>query len=750
MRQVLQTARNGQTALVEAPVPLVSAGQVMIENAASVISAGTEKMVIDLARKSLLGKARQRPDQVRRLWEKARQEGFLSALRAARARLDEPIAMGYASAGVVLEVGDGVHEFKPGDRVASNGPHAGVVCVPKNLCARIPDGLSFDQAAFAVLASIALQGVRLSRAALGETVFVIGLGLIGQLTVALLKAAGCRVIGTDLDGAKCEIALKMGATLARPTLAATDVEMLTGGFGSDAVIITASTPSNGPIDLAAAAVRKKGRVVLVGVVGLELDRRPFYFKEAEFVVSCSYGPGRYDPEYEESGHDYPPAYVRWTEQRNIQAALELVASGLLDVSPLITHRFSIDEAERAYALIERGDEPYLGIVLQYPLDEPTPIRRAIRLPAPEPTQQMLGKIGIAVLGVGNFARTTLLPEVKKRDELRPVALCSASGLSATHYGPRFGFETATTDDNETIRRSDVDAVFILTRHHQHARQIVAALEAGKHVFCEKPLCLSEDDLRAIVQSYNAHPRSIVTVGYNRRFAPMVQRLKAFVAGTPEPLIMHYRVNAGYIPPEHWVHDPHQGGGRIIGEVCHFVDFLTFLADSLPVRVSAQALPNNQRYRDDNIVVTLAFANGSSGTITYVANGDKTFSKERVEVFGGGAVAVLDDFRRLELVRGGRKQVVQSRLRQDKGHRGELAAFVAAVRNGAPSSPSAWRDMVAVSLTTFAIRESLRCGDPVQIDADAFIAAALSADNEHTDTAAPTETLQFTTPEITSR
>jgi predicted dehydrogenase len=568
--------------------------------------------------------------------------------------------------------------------------------------------------------------VRLSRATLGETVFVIGLGLVGQLTVALLKAAGCRVIGTDLDASKCELAMKMGAMLARPGLAANDVEAVTGGLGSDAVIITASTQSNGPIDSAAGAVRKKGRVVLVGVVGLELDRRPFYFKEAEFVVSCSYGPGRYDPAYEEGGHDYPAAYVRWTEQRNMDAVLNLMASGALDVSPLITHRFPIEHAERAYALVERGAEPYMGIVLQYPLEQPEKLQRQIRLPVHTPAKQEPGKIGIAVLGVGNFARTTLLPELKNCEGLRPVALCSASGLSATHYGPRFGFEAATTDENEAIWHAEVDAVFILTRHNQHAGQVIAAVKAGKHVFCEKPLCLNDDELRNIIQTYSAQSQSILTVGYNRRFSPMAQQLKNFLAAAHEPLVMHYRVNAGYIPPDHWVHDPEQGGGRIIGEVCHFVDFMTFLTESLPVRITTQALPNTQRYRDDNIVVTLAFANGSSGTITYVANGDKTFSKERVEVFGGGAVAVLDDFRRLELVRDGRKQVVKSRLRQDKGHRGELAAFLAAVRNGGPP-PITFREMVAASLTTFAIRESLRHGESVEVDVDGFITGVLSPD-----------------------
>ena len=724
MHQVLQNISTGRTALVEGPVPHRGTGQVLIANAASVISAGTEKMVIELGRKSLLAKARERPDHVRRLWEKARQEGLGSAIRAARARLDEPLTMGYASAGIVIEVGDGVDGFKPGDRVASNGPHAGVVAVAKNLCARVPDNVAFEHAAFTVLGAIALQAVRLSRASLGETVFVIGLGLVGQLAVALLKAAGCRVFGADLDPSKCELAMKMGALMARPGLAAHEIEAETGGLGADAVVITASTASNGPIDLAAAAVRKKGRVVLVGVVGLALDRRPFYFKEAEFVVSCSYGPGRYDPAYEEGGQDYPAAYVRWTEQRNMDAVLTLMASGALDVSPLITHRFAIEDAERAYALIERGDESYLGILLQYPTERPDKIQRQIRLPEQFPARQVPGSTGIAVLGAGNFARTTLLPELKKRSEVRRIALCSASGMSATHYGPRFGFDLATTDDNAAIRHAEVDAVYILTRHHQHAGQVAAALGAGKHVFCEKPLCLKDSELRRIVQASNAHGQSIIMVGYNRRFAPQARQLKNFLAKSHEPMVMHYRVNAGYIPADHWVHDPEQGGGRIIGEVCHFVDFMTFLTDSLPVRVAAQALPNAQRYRDDNVVVSLVFADGSSGTITYVANGDKAFSKERLEVFGGGAVAVLDDFRRLELVRGGRKQVVKSRFSQDKGHRGELDAFIHALKNGGPW-PISLRVMAAVSLATFAIGESLQRGEAVEIDVDGFIDASLS-------------------------
>ena len=713
MLQISEDIHRGRVVIREQPAPLARFEHVLIANTASVISAGTEKIVIDFARKSLLDKARERPDQVRRLWEKVRQEGLASAVRAARARLDEPMAMGYASAGVVLEVGEGVQGFKPGDRVASNGPHAGVVCVPKNLCASVPDSVPLEHAAFTVLGAIALQGVRLSRAALGETVFVIGLGLVGQLTVSLLKAAGCRVVGTDLDASRCELAVKMGAALARPELAASDVAAMTGGLGADAVIITASTKSKGPIDLAANAVRKKGRVVLVGVVGLELDRRPFYFKEAEFVVSCSYGPGRYDPAYEEGGHDYPPAYVRWTEQRNMQAVLDLMAGGTLDVSPLITHRLPIEEAERAYELIERGDEPYLGIVLQYPPVEPERLVRQIRLAAPKPTT---GKIGIGVLGVGNFARTTLLPAIKRREELRPVVLCSASGVSATHYGPEFGFEIATTDENEVIRHPDVDAVFILTRHHQHSRQVISAIEAGKHVFVEKPLCLTTDELAAIEQALSARPETtpLLMVGFNRRFAAAVHAVREFFSDVTEPLTISIRFNAGQIPPDHWTQDPEAGGGRIIGEACHAIDLATFLAGSLPVRVFAESIggPNAPEVTDDQCFITLRHANGSVSSIGYLAGGSRSCPKERLEVVGGGRVAQLEDFRRVILYsdRGRRTKRYRG---HDKGHSAEIEAFVKAVQ-GQTAAPIPFEEIRAVSLAAILAVRSLREGQPQEI------------------------------------
>ncbi|MBN2569938.1 MAG: bi-domain-containing oxidoreductase [Deltaproteobacteria bacterium] len=719
MHQVIQNIRNGRLSVKEIPDPVVKPGHVLISNAFSVISAGTERAAIELAKKSLLAKAKDRPDQVRRVLEKLKNEGILNTISQVRERLDEPMTMGYSSAGVVLACGEGIHEFKPGDRVASNGPHAGVVCVPKHLCAKVPDGVELDSAAFTVLGAIALQGIRLAHLGLAETAFIIGLGLIGQLTVALLKAQGCRVFGIDIDGDKCRIAEKMGAEKAKSDFEIKELNDLTRGAGADAAIITASTKSNEPIEMAAEVVRKKGRVVAVGDVSLNLPRRPFYFKEAEFVVSCSYGPGRYDAEYEERGHDYPIGYVRWTEQRNMQAVLDLMVARKLDMSPLISHRFKIENAETAYEIIEKGKELYLGILLEYNGSEVSSLKRVELRTA---SQTSVEGIGVGVLGAGNFARLVLLPALGKIGTVKLRALCSTGGLSAVQSGQKLGFEVATSDEEEVYKDPAVGAVFILTRHNQHARQVIKALQAGKHVFVEKPLCLNETELNDIIAAYNQinerdqrnQTNQILMVGYNRRFSPMALQLKSFLANRHEPLVMHYRVNAGYIPSDHWVQDPEQGGGRIIGEVCHFVDFLTFLTGNLPKRVDARALTSDGRYHDDNVVTTLEFADGSLGTITYVANGDAAFPKERVEVFGGGMTAVLDDFSRLELVQRGRKKVYKSRLRQDKGHQEECNAFIGAIRAGG-SLPIPLEELVATTLTTFGINDSLRSGTSIELD-----------------------------------
>ena len=711
MKQVLQNVRDGKTRVAEVPEPLVRPGQVLVANRASLLSAGTEKMVLELTKKSLLGKAKERPDQVRRVLEKMRNEGIFNTLQQVNAKLDEPMTMGYCSSGIVLACGKGVESFKPGDRVASNGAHAGVVCVPKNLCAHVPDNVSFDQASFTVLGSIALQGIRLSKLELGETALVIGLGLVGQLAVQILRAGGIRVIGTDPDESRCRMALEFGAETARPGISPRDVEELTGGLGADAVLLTASTKSNGPMDLAANAVRKKGRIVLVGVVGLELDRRPFYFKEAEFVVSCSYGPGRYDPSYEEAGRDYPAPYVRWTEQRNLSAVLRLMADGRLDVNRLITHRFGIEEGEKAYQLIETASEPYLGIILQYPETSEGNEKRLVRS---KPTR-LEGRIGYGCVGVGQFARAVLLPAIQKQKDFHPVLLCSAGGVSAAYTGEKMGFDAVTTDEGEVLKSADVQATFILTRHDQHGAQVLESLKAGKHTFVEKPLALTLEEIDRIetLLSQKEEKAPLLTVGFNRRFSPTARRVKAFFSKVAAPKTVSIRFNAGALPTEHWTQDSEVGGGRLIGEACHAIDLAVYLTGSRPVRVYAESVGGDHApaVTDDQAFITLRHADGSISSIAYLAGGDKAFPKERVEMTGGGKVAVLDDFRRVELWSGG-KAVVEKGT-QDKGHADEMKAWAKALKEGGPA-PIAWEDLRAISLASILAVQSLREGVPFEI------------------------------------
>jgi predicted dehydrogenase len=531
------------------------------------------------------------------------------------------------------------------------------------------------------------------------------------LAVALLRSSGVRVFGTDPDPTKCELATKMGAAVARPGLTGGAVEELTGGLGTDAVLITAATKSNEPIELAAAAVRKKGRIVLVGVVGLELDRRPFYFKECEFVVSCSYGPGRYDPEYEERGHDYPAAHVRWTEQRNMQAVLDLMAGGTLNVEPLISHRFAIDRAEDAYQLIQDGKEPYLGILLEYPDAERRSSVRRIELRAPHTE----GTIGFGCLGAGNFARTLLLPALARVGKFRPVVLCSAGGVSAAHTGDKFGFETATTDEAEVFRDPKVQAVFILTRHDQHARQVAECLRAGKHVFTEKPLCLTAEELEEIecTLAETAVP-PLLMVGFNRRFSPAAAAVRDFFGDWRGPRTVSVRFNAGALPAEHWTQCEAVGGGRLIGEACHGIDLATALAGSPPVRVFAESVggPDAPAVSDDQCFITLRHANGSVSSVAYLAGGDRSCPKERVEVFGGGRVAVIDDFRTVHTWQGGRARRLHG-WRQEKGHREELQAFASALTSGGPA-PISWDELRAVTLASILAVQSLREGVPFEV------------------------------------
>ena len=709
MKQLLQHLGNGKTTVADVPRPAVAPGTLLIRTSASLISAGTERMLVDFGRASLIDKVRQQPDKVAQVLDKMRTDGVAATLDAVRSKLDQPIALGYCNVGRVAEVGAGVNGFAVGDRVASNGKHAEVVVVPRNLCARVPDSVDDDRAAFTVLGAIALQGVRLAQPTLGESVAVIGLGLVGLLTVQILRANGCRVLGIDLDASRLELARGFGAETvdlgkgADPLAAAA---AFSRGLGIDAVLITASTSSSEPVAQAAKMCRKRGRIVLVGVTGLELSRADFYEKELSFQVSCSYGPGRYDAEYEEGGHDYPVGFVRWTEQRNFEAVLDLMAAGRIDVAPLVTHRYALERAGEAYDLLASG-APSLGIVLQYP-PQPADVESAPepRTVALRPVAAPSGKASVAFLGAGNYAGRVLIPAFRDAGaELRTVV--SAGGASAVHFGKKFGFANASSDAEAALADPEVDTAVIATRHDAHARLVLAALRAGKHVFCEKPLCLTLDELAGIEAEAARHADRLLRVGFNRRFAPQVVRMRELLGTLGEPKSFIVTVNAGAIPPSHWTQDPAVGGGRIVGEACHFVDLLRHLAGAPIVRSHAVALGRHPALavRDDKATITLEFGDGSVGTIHYLANGDKGFPKERVEVFCGGRVLQLDNFRRL--TGWGWKGFRSMALwRQDKGQAACAKAFVDAVRGGGVS-PILFDEIVEVSRASIELQQMLR-------------------------------------------
>ncbi|MFZ0733646.1 MAG: bi-domain-containing oxidoreductase [Candidatus Sulfotelmatobacter sp.] len=741
MKQVLQHARTGEITVEEVPAPQLLPGCVMVRIAASIVSAGTERASAEFARKSLLQKAKSRPDLVRDVIAKVQRDGIVSALQTVRSRLDQPQNPGYSSAGTVIAVGEGITDIQPGDRVACAGAgfavHAEMACVPRLLVAKIPapqvgtSDVRLEEAAFTTLGAVALHGIRTAEVKLGDLVAVIGLGLMGQITIQLLKAAGCRVLGMDIDASRAELAHQLGAEAVSSSSAAfRDLCLeISNGAGVDSVLITAETPRSEPVNLAGAIARDRAIVVAIGTVGIEIERKAYYEKELDFRISRSYGPGRYDAAYEQKGRDYPIGYVRWTETRNMEAFLRMLAERKIDVGALITHRFPIERAQAAYELISgRSKERFLGVVIEYASrgDESrtlTLVREAVRQDSASRNSPQ--ELAVGLLGAGGFATSTLIPAIKATSHTSLVTACAATGSHAQHVARKFDFRGCTTDESEVIRNPEINTVVIATRHHLHAKQVLAALAAGKNVFCEKPLCLLEADLRSIVAAYDkdALPsRPLMMVGFNRRFAPMVVQMKSFLSDVSEPLALHYRINAGHLPPDHWVNDREQGGGRILGEACHFVDLLMFLAGSPIVEVECHAVGSSSRYAGDNVLISLRFANGSQGTVSYLANGDRSFSKERVEVFGGGSAAVLEDFRHMELVRGGRKQVVRSRWRQDKGHRGEWAAFEQAVQRRS-ESPISFEEIVGSTLATFRIEESLSTGERVAVDATSFLKAA---------------------------
>ncbi len=709
MKQILQSLKSGATEVADVPCPAPGRGQVLIRTSRTLVSAGTERMLVDFGKAGFIGKARQQPDKVRQVLDKARTDGLAPTLEAVFNKLDQPLPLGYCNVGTVLEAGAGVSGFSPGQRVVSNGRHAEAVAVPVNLCAHVPDAVSDDEAAFTVLGAIALQGIRLAQPTLGEAVVVTGLGLIGLMAVQLLRAHGCRVLGIDLDPAKLKLAESFGAETvdlsagADPLAAA---RRFSRGRGVDAVILTASTKSSEPVHQAALMSRKRGRIVLVGVTGLELSRADFYEKELTFQVSCSYGPGRYDPDYEEKGHDYPVGFVRWTEQRNFEAVLDMMADRRLDVAPLISHRFAIAEADRAYALVT-GKEPSLGILLGYPTAEATPAemlaRRTVTLApaapraASETAGGRAGKAALGVVGAGNYATAVLIPAFKATGA-RMVGVASAAGVSGVHAGRKFGFERTTTDTDSLFEAPDIDAVVIATRHDSHADLVCRALDAGKHVFVEKPLALGEAEIgeieaaraRALERGFSP----VVMVGFNRRFAPHVVKMKALLGGASGPRSFVMTVNAGSIPPDHWTQDRAAGGGRIVGEACHFIDLLRFLAGA---PIASHQVAAMQAATGDTVTITLTFADGTLGTIHYFANGAKSFPKERLEVFSGGRILQLDNFRRLKGF-GWPGFGTMNLWRQDKGQKACAEAFVRAVEQSG-AAPIPFEELIEVSRVT---------------------------------------------------
>ena len=717
MKQVLQNMRSGKTSVEEGPIPSPRAGFALVRTCASLVSAGTERSVVEFAEKSLLGKARSRPDLVRQVLDKARREGLVGTVEAAFNRLDEPLALGYSSAGVIEALGEDMPGFVVGQRVACAGGnyavHAEYALVPRNLLTVLPDGVDFESGAFATLAAIALHGFRLAQPQVGENIVVIGLGLLGLLSMQIALASGCRVLGMDIDPARVEWTSKAGAQAVLRPQAEEASRAFTNGRGADVILICAGDASADAVTLAGLLARDHARVVAVGVVGQDLPRPLYFQKELSFVTSRSYGPGRYDPSYEEGGADYPYGYVRWTEGRNLSACVELISSGRLNVKSLITHRFPIEMAADAYDLITgKKDEPFLGVVLTYPQKQETPEPKRVIISPVKTSSTAPVKLG--VLGAGLFANSVLLPAIRRQKNIQRIGIASSAGLHARHSGAKFGFAYAASSDEEILNDPNINTVAILTRHDSHAALAMQAMRAGKHVFVEKPLAVDAaqlDELEAFLNGMDSQP--LLMTGFNRRFAPLATQMKAFLADRHEALFAHYRVNAGLLPLTHWQHDPHQGGGRIIGEGCHFIDFLTFLVGNPPTSVTTHGLPDAGRYKEDLLSMTFTFPDGSLGVVDYLANGDKAFAKERVEVFCAGRVAVLDDFRSLELVQDGQRRRIKSGLRQDKGHFIEWQAFAAAIQEGGPP-PIPYAQLLGVTRATFAAIQSLRTGQKIDL------------------------------------
>lgn len=677
MKQIIQDLKKGNTILEEVPTPVVRKGQVLIQTHRSLVSLGTEKMLVEFGKGNLISKARQQPEKVKQVLDKIKTEGLMPTLEAVFNKLDEPLPLGYCNAGEVIGIGEGVTEFSIGDRVASNGAHAEIVSVPKNLVAKIPDNVSYEEAAFTVIGSIGLQGIRLANPTIGETIVVVGLGLIGLITAELLIANGCNVIGFDFDDQKVRLASNKGVNAfnASTTDVVKTVESLTNGIGSDAVIITASTKSNEVISQAAQMSRKKGRIVLVGVIGLDIQRADFFKKELSFQVSCSYGPGRYDEDYEQRGKDYPIGYVRWTEKRNFETILNAISKKQINVQDLITERVSLYDYLQIYGDMGKGS---IASILEYPVQD---INRsetvAVKHFASRPSNGIIG-----IIGAGNFTKMTVMPALKSAGAHYKY-ISSAGGLSAKSLANKYGFEFSTTDYQQILNDQEVDLVMITTRHDLHAKMVIETIASGKNVFVEKPLAINGEELDAILNTYNnqTNPKSI-SVGFNRRFSPFSKKIKSLIGTSTDSLNMIATMNAGFIPLDIWVHDMKTGGGRIIGEACHFIDLMIYFTGSKVAEVSMSALGKTPTEQTDNAIITLKFQNGSQGVINYFSNGSKSYQKERVEIYSQGRTLVLDNFRKLEGFGFNGFSTMRGTL--NKGHNNQFHELITQVKSGGES------------------------------------------------------------------
>ncbi|PAJ74464.1 dehydrogenase [Pseudoalteromonas sp. NBT06-2] len=710
MKQILQDMAKGGSSIVEAPSPQASKGHLVINTTTTLISAGTERMLVDFGKANFIDKARQQPDKVKMVLEKVQTDGLMTTIDTVKSKLSQPLPLGYCNVGVIESAGKNTSDFKVGDRVVSNGPHADVVRVAKNLCAKIPDNVSDEEAAFTVVASIGLQGIRLAKPTMGECFVVTGVGLIGLLTVQMLRAQGCRVLAIDFDQSKLDIAKQFGAEICNPDKGEDPVSVgmaFSRGVGVDGVIITASTKSNDPVTQAARMSRKRGRIILVGVIGLELSRADFYEKELTFQVSCSYGPGRYDPSYEEKGNDYPLAFVRWTEQRNFEAILDMMSGGQLDVKPLITHRFEFEKAADAYELLS-ADKTALGILLQFTSEPHTRHLSVVKLnkaPSYSKSEPVVGFVG-----AGNYASRVLIPAFKSAGaQLHSIA--TSGGVNGVIHGDKSGFSEATTDTHAMINDEKVNTVAIVTRHNSHSYFVNQALKANKNVFVEKPLAISLDELAEVKSIYKQSQKTTnppkLMLGFNRRFSPQIQKMKALLTPIKEPKSFVMTMNAGNIPSDHWTQDNEVGGGRIIGEACHFIDLMRYLAGSEIVSVQARRMgdTNAVEVTEDKAAIILGFADGSFGTIHYFANGAASFPKERVEVFAAGKVLQLDNFVKLKGF--GWKGFKKMNLwKQDKGQNLCSKLFLDSIKNGTPAPISA-EEIFEVAKISIEIAEQLR-------------------------------------------